>query len=187
MRKVENVKEMCDFARSLLILDSRIRINEDAFLDDKFFFVTKQHIYVPHGIPSIEHEIAHAVEMRNKDRWLLPDWGLAFGTKWNDNITPRIMFASMAREIRVRAIQLHMFPDKLNDAQSTAVNILNNEYAWGHWARMMVPFGRFRCYQDVWDWAADLREKTYKAWSLERIAHEWKIRLTHMQEWMETT
>lgn len=68
----------------------------------------------------------------------------------------------------------------------TAYNILRNDHAWGEWAKTHVPFGRFKSYEHVQAWVHDIREKTYKAWSLERIKHEWEIRLNAMREYMET-
>lgn len=174
------------FVKELVQSESRFRFHDvgnDFFNDKKFFVVTKEIIHCPIFMPAIEHEIAHAVEMRDCSRWLLPDWGMTNFTE----PSPKAMFAAMAREIRVRAIQLHMLPEsEHNNKNSTLVNILNNDWAWGHWARTMTPFGRFKNYQDVWTWANDLRERTFKSWSQDRIAHEWKIRLTHMQNWMET-
>jgi hypothetical protein len=176
------------FVFSLFENEPRMRFhgNLEGLDDMKFFFVTKQHIHIPYGFPMIEHEIAHAVEMTNEKRWLLPDWGLGFGGGWEKKMTASKMFASMAREIRVRAIQIHMSPDHLNHKDSTLVNICNNEHAWGAWAKEFTPYGRFKNAQDVRAWADDLREKTYNAWSLDRIKSEWTTRLTHMQNWMET-
>lgn len=186
MRKVEDLKNISDFTRSILTADPRIRFRSLVEHDNyKFFYVTKEYIHIPCDLPAVEHEIAHAVEMKNKDRWLLPDWGLSFGNKWENKLTPGKMFAAMAREIRVRAIQLRMMPEEFNNSHSTALNILNNP-AWNDWAKMMTPFGRFKSYGDVRDWSNDLRDRTYNAWSIDRIAHEWKIRLIHMQEYMET-
>jgi hypothetical protein len=177
------------FVRSCLQSEPRFRFTDvgNAVFDDKqIFVVTKNVIYMPTVLPTTEHEITHAVEMTDQKRWLLPDWGMAFDGDWEHKMTPRKMFASMSREIRVRAIQLHMVPEEWSNKHSSLVNILNNQMAWGLWAKKYTPFGRFKNAQDVKDWVDDLREKTYNAWSLERIKHEWKIRLTHMQEYMET-
>lgn len=40
--------------------------------------------------------------------------------------------------------------------------------------------------KDVKCWMDHLRERTYQAWSLDRIDHEWKVRLDHIRNWMET-
>lgn len=104
-----------------------------------------------------------------------------------DKVKPAAFFAGLVREIRVRTIQLHMMPEEMGRKGGTIYNILNNQLTWGDYAGKYSPFGRFKSYQDVEIWANDLREKTYQAWSLERIEHEWKIRLTHIQNWMETS
>jgi hypothetical protein len=188
--KLEEISDkFSPFVQSCLQTEPRFRftgVGNAVFDDQQIFVVTKDVIYMPTDLPTTEHEIAHAVEMTDQKRWLLPDWGLRFGKDWNQKLTPSKMFASMSREIRVRAIQLHMVPGELNNKYSSMVNILNNQHAWGSWAKKYTPFGRFKNAQDVKDWVDDLREKTYNAWSLERIKHEWKIRLTHMQEYMET-
>jgi hypothetical protein len=184
----EVADKLSPFVVSLLKEEPRVRLHAlaDDVDEDKFFFLTKEHIHIPYGFPAVEHEIAHAVEMTNEKRWLLPDWGLGFGNKWEKKMTASRMFASMSREIRVRAIQLHMMPEELERRHGTLINILNNEHAWGAWAKEFTPYGRFKNAQDVRAWADDLRDKTYRAWSLDRIRHEWTFRLAHMQNWMET-
>lgn len=178
------------FTNYLLGMESRFLfpdIGNEVFGDKQFFVVTKDYIYCPYVLPNPEHEIAHAVEMANPKRWLLPDWGLAFDPFTNERgLTSRMMFAAMSREVRVRAIELHMMPEYRNDKGSSKYNILRNEHAWGDWAKRYTPFGRFKNYDDVQAWVHDLREKTYRAWSLERIEHEWKIRLGVMREYMDT-
>lgn len=187
-KRVQDVKkDFTLYVQYLLEREPRIRLH--AFADDivksKFFFVTKDYIHIPWQFPRIEHEIAHAVEMKDEKRWLLPDWGLAVDSfTGKKDPKPSLMFAAMSREIRVRAIQLHMYPAKPKD-NSTLKNILNNDI-WRNWAETMIPFGRFKNYQDVCDWVNDLGEKSYKAWDLDRISYEWDIRLTAMRNWMET-
>jgi hypothetical protein len=191
------------FVHRLFSMDNRIRLYPFVtdLEPDKAFFVKKEGIFIPYAIPAPEHEIAHMCEMQDQSRWLLPDWGLAFpqesaekskckdpAVKFFDRYkSPKIFFAAMAREIRVRGIQLHMEPEEIDKKDSTVFHILNNQFAWGGSVlKGHLPFGRFRIAKDVEDWAADLRDKTYKAWNLPRIEHEWGVRLTHMQNWMET-
>lgn len=160
-------------------------VGNETFNDEKYFVVEKNIIHLPAGLPSVEHEIAHAVEMKDQKRWLLPDWGMSVKGFTTDfySLTPRMMFAGMTREIRVRAIQLHIVNE--DSPTSTLKNILNNS-VWREWSRTMVPFGRFKNYSDVYNWVGDIHEKTFKQWSQDRIVHEWKIRLNHWQNWMET-
>lgn len=180
------------FVRRMLESEPRFRfhaVGNDVYHDAQIFVATKKVIHIPYSLPTAEHEIAHAVEMKNQARWLLPDWGLAFGIKnWEINLTPSGFFSSMAREIRVRAIEILINPPHRADTMSTRYNILNNKFAWGgDCTKRFLPYGRFRKYEDVESWVHDLREKTWKAWSLARIEHEWMIRLAHIQNWMETS
>jgi hypothetical protein len=169
-------------------MDSRIRLHSllDDLDDEKFFFISQRYIHIPYGFPPIEHELAHMVEMKNKERWTLPDLGMATFTDL-DKVSPAGFFAGFAREIRVRAIQTHMMPEELNNKGGSIYNILNNQITWGDYAERNSPFGRFKSYTDVETWALDMRERTYKAWSLDRIEHEWRIRLTHIRNHMETS
>lgn len=193
MREFQEVADrLLPFVRRMVESEPRFRFHDvgnDVYDDRQIFVVTKDVIHLPVGLPTAEHEIAHAVEMKDKSRWLLPDWGLIFGVKdWETKLTPSRFFASMAREVRVRAIELLINHTHRNDKTSTRYNILNNEYAWGGlYTKRWLPYGRFKNYKDVQSWVHDLREKTWKAWSLERIEHEWMIRLAHMQNWMETS
>lgn len=144
----------------------------------KVYFLTKEHIYIPYRLPSASHEIAHMVEMKDLDRCLLPDWGLkAFTNKVK--VSDKLFFAAFAREIRIRAI------DNLIHGFSNPVSITNHVY-WFHEACKRIPFGRFKDNKDIVAWADDLSLKTFIAWSFDRVEHEWKIRLDHIRNWMET-
>jgi hypothetical protein len=175
------------FTHHLLEMSPRIRLH--SFVDDlddkKFFFIGKEYIHIPHVFPPVEHEIAHLVEMKNKERWTLPDLGMATFTDL-DRVKPAPFFAGLAREIRARAIQLRMMPEEMDKRGGTIYNILNNQLTWGDYSEKYSPFGRFKSYKDVEIWAEDMRERTYKAWTLDRIESEWKVRLDHMQNFMET-
>ena len=151
--------------------------------EDKGFFVTKSHIFIPHQLPKIEHDISHLLELRNSKRWTLPDWGMP---RFNDaTIKCGPFFAALCREVRTRAIQLHLEPETIGNETSTTWNQLANPY-WSDMTERLLPFGRFKCMKDVKCWMGDLRERTYQAWSLDRIDHEWKVRLDHIRNWMET-
>lgn len=175
------------FTYHLLGMEPRIRLHEflDDLDDENFFTITKEHIYSPYQFPPIEHEICHLLEMRNEKRWLLSNQGMETYTDLN-LISAKSFFAGLARELRVRAIQLHMMPEELDNKNGCVYNILNNQLTWGQYAALHLPFGRFKTYQDVEDWAGLIREKTYKAWSQDRIVHEWKIRLDYIRDYMES-
>jgi hypothetical protein len=151
--------------------------------EDKGFFVTKSNIFIPYVLPKVEHDIAHMVELRNPKRWTMADWGMP---RFDDhNIKPGPFFAALSREARTRAIQLYMEPEAVGNEKHTTFNQLANPY-WKDMAKSLLPFGRFHSMKDVECWMGDLRERTYRAWSLDRIVHEWTVRLNHIQNWMET-
>jgi hypothetical protein len=170
--------QLPSFERSLFEMDSRIRLFElfDELESDHGFLPCKDMICIPIALPSADHEIAHMVEMTNPKRWTLPDWGINI----HEPRTQKGLFASLSRETRVRAIQRHITPAIPNYAP------LSNYHFWEPMVKKNVPFGRFKTYEEVYSWVIDLHEKTYAAWSLERIRHEWEIRLNHIQNWMET-
>lgn len=140
-------------------------------LDDKWAYKpTKKCIYIAHSLPTIAHEIAHMVEMNDFSRLLLQDWGLKLG--------PNVGFTSAAREIRVRAIQGLMEPERNR--------LVNNYFGWMIPLFGKLPFGRFKTKQDVIDWENDLHHRILRAWSLDRIFHEWKLRVDYIRNWQET-
>jgi hypothetical protein len=125
------------------------------------------------------------VELRNPIRWTIPDWGMPRFDL--DNIKSGPFFAALSREIRTRAIQLHIsvFESEQEKLRSTAYDQFNNPW-WRGQAFKRLHFGKFKCPQDLTNWMCDLRERTYNAWSVDRIRYEWEIRLNHIRHWMET-
>lgn len=184
--KPEDVKGLDPFVLNLLKMDSRIRVCPfyGDVEEDKGFFVTKDNIFIPHVLPKVEHDIAHLVELKNSKRWTMTDWGMPRFEK--DIIKPGPFFAALSREVRTRAIQLHMEPKAMGNENDTTYNQLANPY-WYDMTKKLLPFGRFKSMQDVGCWLGHQRECTYKAWCLDRIVHEWSVRLNHIRNWMETT
>lgn len=177
--------DMNPFIKHLFSMESRIRVYNlyGDVEDNKGFFVTKSHIFLPYQLPKIEHDVSHLLELRNPKRWTMVDWGMP---RFNDNtIKCSPFFAALSRETRTRAIQLHFEPEAIGDEKSTTFNQLANSY-WLDMTQRFLPFGRFKCMKDVHCWMGELRDRTYQAWSLDRIDHEWKVRLNHIQNWMET-
>jgi hypothetical protein len=173
------------FIKNLFAMEPRIRVCGlyGDIEDDKGYFVTKSNIFIPYELPKIEHDLSHLLELRNSKRWTLPDWGMP---RFNDDtIKPGPLFAALCRETRTRAIQLHLMPDAIGDEKNTTFNQLANPY-WASMTERFLPYGRFKSMQDVKCWMGDMRERTYNAWCLDRITHEWKVRLNHIQNWMET-
>lgn len=172
------VKHLCGMDKRIVVYPFYADVE-----DKKGFFVTRDNIFIPYVLPKIEHDISHLLELRNSKRWTMVDWGMPRFEK--DVISPGPFFAALCREIRTRAIQLHMEPEAMGDMNNTTYNQLANQY-WTGMVKKLLPFGRFQTYQDVECWLGSLREGTYKAWCQDRIVHEWKVRLNHIQNWMET-
>lgn len=173
------------FVKHLLGMDKRIRVYP-LFGDKvrgKGFFITKDCISVPYVLPKVEHDVAHVVELTNMSRLTIPDWGMPRFE--SDYIPPAAFFAALSREVRTRALQLHIQPECYGVETSTTWNQFANPY-WKNMCEKLLPFGRFKTFQDVCTWMGDLRERTYRKWSADRIEHEWKVRLAHIQQWMET-
>lgn len=175
------------FGLSLFEMDSRIWVygifggadkNEDMG-----YIPSKDRLLFPCGLPTATHEIAHMVEMKNLNRCLLPDWGMIPPSKSGDYSkwqSKAGFFAALSREIRVRAIERHMVGPR-----DTIVNILNNS-TWKDMSGERLPFGRFDSMKTLSAWIDNLHQRTYNAWSLDRIRHEWTVRLDHIRHWMET-
>ncbi len=180
--------EVKGFALELLEMDSRIQVyNFFGDLEEDFGYLPKKTgLFFPVGVPSAEHDIAHMVEMSNKKRWTIADWGMPSPKNNNGYSEWKSFggfFAALSREIRVRAIQLHLIPEY--GQRETLMNIFANPF-WFEMVNKHLPFGRFNSYEDVISWMIDLRDKTRFAWSPERIRHEWIIRLDHIRNWMES-
>jgi hypothetical protein len=189
--------ELNPFVEFLFSLEPRIRVHSFELIEGSykmskdrehkqaiFYAVSKDHIHIPYSFPDEAHEVAHMVEMRDPSRWTLPDWGL----KLDGNLESidRQVFAWMAREVRVRAIQLHMMgADKPKISHPTLYNILNNG-CWKDSAQRNLSYGRFKTMKDVEDWVLDLREKTFNDWSKDRIITEWVKRLDYIRDEMES-
>jgi len=187
MHPCDSHGKFSSFICELLNMEPRIRLYplHGDVTHDCGFIVKHEHIYIPWAQPAVEHELSHLVELNSSRRWTMTDWGMP-RFEVGGISAPRI-FAALARETRVRALQRHLMTFK-NDQElqdSWVWNQCNNPY-WEQMVRRNLPFGRFRDYQDVTMWIRDLHEKVYRAWSQDRIRHEWTVRLEHIQNWMET-
>lgn len=185
-KQLNETGRLTPFLSHLLQMEPRIRLYP-FFGDvekDKGFFVTRDHIYIPYQLPMVEHDIAHLVELTNPTRWTLPDWGMR---RFDEpKPTSGALFAAFAREVRTRAIQLHLvkFNNEKALRESTSYSQLNNPY-WVACLQGSCPFGRFKAYRDVEDYNGFLRERVFQSWNLDRIEATWKQRLVHLQHWME--
>lgn len=175
------------FLLHLLQMDRRIHLCP-MFGDveqDKGFFIAHNRIHIPYELPLVEHDIAHLCELNNPNRWLMPDFGMRRFEA--PRIQPKALFAAFSREVRTRALQMHMmsFRNEKDKLRSTAYSQLNNPY-WAEIIKPELPFGRFHTFQDVEMYNADLRERVFQSWNMDRIEDAWKIRLQYIANHMET-
>jgi hypothetical protein len=173
----------------------RVKLTQMVFEDsdgkEQAYTPTKECIYLTYDLPELTHEIAHMVEMNNFSRLTLVDWGFWLGR----NKSIKSWFAAAAREARVRSIECKFY----SGASKIKLSTINGETKWGEqksslldnslWAAYLrdgLPFGRFKTFNDIDMWIKEIEEHTRKVWSLEKIRHEWKIRVEHICNWMET-
>jgi hypothetical protein len=149
------------------------------------YLPTKDYLYFTVVI-RIEHQIAHLLEMNNLDRCVQMDYGFENFSKIIYSHTPpkpKPLFAALSREIRVGSIQSYFKSNPQLHQENQEV--LLNDF-WKNFVKSSLPFGRFNSLQDVIEWGEHLKSQTYKAWSVDRIHHEWSIKLNHLRNWMET-
>jgi len=174
------------FSQHLLGMDKRIEVIEKGYNDSlnyPLYNPTKEKIIIVwfEIFQFVEHEIAHIVEFSDLSRILLPNFGFKSVHKTNNSA---VFFRSMAKEIKVRAIQMHLL--KKDRVRHPIWESILNHKQWVDNAQRLIPFGRFKNYQDMEAWENHLRTKTYNAWGLDRIENEWRNRLNYLRDWMET-
>lgn len=141
-------------------------------------------LYLCTKLPSVDHEIAHTVDMPVA-RCTTPDWGIKNSIDiggWSNNY----FFAALTREVRVRAIQLHLITQEHWKYKNIFTSRILENPAWGHQANMRLPFGRFKKHNQLVDWIHTIHMQTYKRWSIDRIVHEWAERVKIINDWIET-
>jgi hypothetical protein len=191
-------KEIPDTCKSekdishLLNIDSRIRLYNfilSPFKEEIHYIPTKKYIYIPYGFPSISHQVAHMVEMNNQSRLTKYDWGFRHIKYTKDSIgnigevveTQSFITNVISREVRVRAIQNHLEKKKRNHS-----TLVDNTFLYSL-ATTLSSFGRFKTEKDVFDWIQYLHDRTYNAWSTDKIEYVWSKQLEHIFNWMETS
>jgi hypothetical protein len=138
------------------------------------YVVEKDYIQFTTELPTLQHEIAHTIEMKISPRLLEDDWGISM----RSDFTHKSFFVALAREARVRGIQHHIRPYK--DVE------FGNPYWFETLAPKYIGFGRFKSVKDVKDWATNILENTYLSWSKDRVIEEWKKRVEYIRNWQET-
>lgn len=142
------------------------------------YYPRKDVIYLCCQFPGVGHEIAHMVEIFNKRRLVIADWGLPLYANMEKRRTSQII-AGLGRECRVRAIQNHIYNHPYTGCEfqnPTWTDALNGRY----------PCDRFKSRKDLIEWMEAVSERAYKAWSPDRIVSEWDNRADYILNWMET-
>lgn len=183
-----NIHESEPFAAELFAMEPRIRTFSlagnlaDAYIG---YIPTKQFIYLPVGLPTAQHELAHIMDV-SMDRLTKIDFG--FGS-WDGFIhcgrkVASTFFQAAAKDNRAIAIE-----NIMDGKDRTRFMRERNEpnCIWIDMAEKVLPFGRFRTVKDVLDWSQDTALKTMCEWDKDRIRTEWKMRLDHLRNWMETS
>lgn len=171
------------FEKHLLLMDKRFRLYDicDREFDEykkHYYIPTKEYIILSYTIPNIAHEISHFVEMNNFDRLIKPDFGFdPIGS--NKYKSPKNIVQAISRENRVVAIE------SIIKNIDYSIPIKENDY-WFETFKNILPFGKFKTIENVFDWSEFIYISTKNKWSKDRIEHEWKIRLNYVQNWMET-
>lgn len=140
----------------------------------KGYGLDKTNIYLALTLPSIDHEIAHMVEMQSPRRWIMNDWGFPKNGQPSD----KNLFAACIREIRVRTIQSMIGGDKY-------YCLADHQY-WGRRINELLPFKQFKDKEDFFNWEMSFVSKTSQSYSLDKIENDWNIRADYILNWMET-
>ena len=128
-----------DLIQELLAMNNRFRfypslIETNLDEDEVCLVVRKDFIFMPLCMPLIEHEVAHILEMKNKDRWTKNDLGMKFNIY---SCGKSMFFAALSRESRVAGIQARLMGRNINHV---IINRLCHSY-WGH-VENLLQIGR---------------------------------------------
>lgn len=142
------------------------------------YLPTKQGLYFYVAIPTPEHEVAHLLEMNDRKRWTLND----FGINSDPPDTPRPLLTGITRETKVRAIQSILANEPPNP-------LWFKDRIWGNLLmnRISFPFRSFAAFSHLEDYLASLYTKTIARWDFDRIHYEWEERAEHLNHYMETS
>lgn len=186
------------FSIHLLEMNSNIKLSDNS----TDYFINKNFICLPCYIPSVNHQISHMVEA-DVEKSILLNWGLKdfpseevvelrrFYRKNKlviqykkpstiINVSDKFFFSALHKEIRVRAIQLHL---KHYNKTSSVFNILNDPY-WRDTA-IYKNCGNFKTFDKLQDYAYSYRQEIFDNWSKDKIEEFWKIRLKYIEGYME--
>ncbi len=145
---------------------------------------TSRGLVMPSDFPSIEHEIAHFLEMGNIERLKFCDMGMDSDPgKWYER-GPSILFIGFSRELRTRQIQKILegeIEGGPNCKLAKSMNDLTTNQSW-HPDQQFSDFGKFKSAKEVEDYMIDLCNKVRQNWTQEKIRFEFKRRCAFMRE-----
>jgi hypothetical protein len=154
------------------------------------FEVKKDGVHVSTGFPSANHEIAHWVEMKDENRWLLPNWGIPTKSFIHPHRfiggTREGEVAALSREMRVMAIQAHMESFLVEKDPGQMRERMTRWADEAFLKDFQLPFGKLKERQDIRNWAGQIWQTTFNAWNLDRIEFEFKKRIEMVKNFMET-
>lgn len=147
------------FEQSLVEMDDRINVYDGLFgdhgikgLDDYGYIPRKNEIFITGVFPTLSHEIAHIVEINDKNRLLKDDFGMSvlFAEKLFKS-NAKYSFAAFARETRVEAIQ-----SVIDNSEKNTFERLTSNPIWNGAVKSNVPFGKFNNFKQVEEWVSDI-------------------------------
>jgi hypothetical protein len=122
------------------------------------------------GLPSIDHEMAHFVEI-DKGRYLQDGFGLGIIKEFTSSTSTRLMKAALEREERVTCIQNFINKDKLSYKYKIQNDIWTNVIA-----NVLVPT-EFKSKKELINYAKSYHDKYKKTLNEDYILSEFNRRI----------
>ncbi len=153
--------------------------------NEAHYCVEKDKIYIPGGLISPVHEIAHIIEMNDNNRIVMNDFGMK---DQKPSSSANYWLPALAREARVRMIQMMMLDDHPHQNAKTmgTINPLNN-VGWLGVTNKIIGTGKFKNLDDVIDWVEVIQRTTLRTWNMDRIYHVWQEKVEFIENYFETS
>lgn len=131
------------------------------------------------------HEMAHLVEI-DKERYLLPDFGLGKTTFKNKSFNKNSIIRATAREERVVGIETVIrYGDKPNVMKN--MSRVNRNETWQYLFNMHgYPNRKFQNIEQVKDWAFNIFQTATQTWSRDKIEYEFFKRVEVLRNNLHT-
>jgi len=174
------IKKAYGFAINLVSQFNNFIYTENIMMDKNGnpvgYYPSKDYVFMTLYPPHIYHEISHILEFKESEfhRLTMPDFGFSNGSFGFKNSSNYIK--AVARESRVRGIQ------SVFDKRSNFKNDLYFEQKMSKY----LEGSKFSSMKEVEKWADSIVVSTAKKWSMDRIEHEWQIRMDYIKNWQES-